>query len=385
MKKIVRFLFLAIALLSMCIRALADEYDIEELVGTWRYFSDSGYTITINSDYTLDENMHGEKSHALVSTNSGNTTIYYPEENETYQVRLRLMNGGKEQLVLTLDGIDYKFLRVESSKATATPKGKATATATPKRSVCKLCKNGWISCPGEDFLICPKCKKESEGYYETCVFCNGKGSTTCGYCSGSGRTICDSCNGHPVTSGGKNKEEIRRNMIIKTNCALNGCVNGYMRCKHCNKGKAECWYCDGRGKKITITYQCKTCKVELVCGACLQPVSEGHAKYRCPLDSTVKPKEFVYNNVMRNPKQYIGTEYQLSGKISSVKELFDGVYSLCLSYSDNGETRRCDIRYLQTKNADRLLNGDSVTMYGRFVSYDATNTPTFVVYYAEVK
>lgn len=60
MKKIVRFLFLAIALLSMCIRALADEYDIEELVGTWRYFSDSGYTITINSDYTLDENMHGD-------------------------------------------------------------------------------------------------------------------------------------------------------------------------------------------------------------------------------------------------------------------------------------------------------------------------------------
>ncbi len=242
---------------------------------------------------------------------------------------------------------------------------------------CNLCTDGRIACTVSGYTVCPSCRKVTDGYYDTCDFCGGAGVTKCSACSGSGRKTCPNCKGYPITNP-KTKEEA----IRKADCSIFGCRNGYVDCGACDGGYSICFFCYGSGDSFMKTPYCEKCDVKVVCGGCF---GADHQSFPCPDCTDIVISNFVYRDVMRNPNQFVGTDYRLSGTVGAVERKAEGLYAFRLYQDDDGVTRTLFVQFLQNPNEKRLLEGDPVTLYGRFISADDQNLPYFVVYSADVE
>lgn len=257
-----------------------------------------------------------------------------------------------------------------------------------------------LICKQEDFAIkCLECGW-SGNYKQKCTNCNSKGTTICKTCNGKGETKCSGCEGNGFfTCGWCNGS----GWIEKNANPLFNAVMPAGRCSNCNgRGKVSCSRCNGKGTVVCVNCSygystcnyCKgsgyerkyNCEVDnkhnksVVCKYCL---SKTH-KYACPFCSSEACEMFVYNTIMRNPDEYLGKNVSVVGTVMNVKEEADRMYSISLRNRDGEFYRNFNVKYVKPENGLRVLQGDNITAYGPFISYDTDNTPLIAAYYIEL-
>jgi len=283
-----------------------------------------------------------------------------------------------EETAAITENVDEVIQTAEETETVdASDEAEETNEISEEEMPCDQCVDGQISCTVSGYTVCPSCRKVTDGYYDTCDFCGGAGVTKCTACSGSGRKTCPNCKGYPITNPQTKEEAIK-----KADCSIFGCRNGYVDCRACDGGYSICFFCYGSGDSFMKTPYCEKCDVKVVCGGCF---GVDHQSFPCPncMDEVIS--DFVYRDVMRNPNQFVGTDYRLTGTVGAVERKAEGLYTFRLYQDDGGVTRTVFVQFLQNPNEERLLEGDPVTLYGRFVSVDDQNLPRFVVYSAKVE
>lgn len=234
------------------------------------------------------------------------------------------------------------------------------STGETAMASCTLCKQGKIriSCPQHvscSDCICLNCGKKQSFYVATkCTECNGKGYERCFYCGGTG------------------KAEVK----------YQGRVIARHDCSFCSgTGYDDCFWCEG-GMIDTLRKECSSCGGRVVCPTC-----KGYAyeSITCPIcNDNDYSTQFSYRAIMRSPDSKIGNNYTLNGKISNISNIGDQVYELTLFVEDEGISYNYPVTWFAAKGSDKLLKGDSVTVYGVFSSYDKQNTPSFVSAYIKL-
>lgn len=108
--------------------------------------------------------------------------------------------------------------------------------------------------------------------------------------------------------------------------------------------------------KITITYEGKSCTLEVACST----MSKSAYMAKC--------KTISYNELARNPKKYEGQMIKFTGKVFQVQEgTFSNMYMISVTnkgygyYDDN-----VYVNYYSFGDETRILEDDIVTFYGEF-------------------
>ena len=111
--------------------------------------------------------------------------------------------------------------------------------------------------------------------------------------------------------------------------------------------------------KITITYEGKSCTLEVACST----MSKSAYMAKC--------KSISYNELARNPKKYEGQLVKFTGEVIQVQEaqslLYYNVYRIDVTYKGYGYyDDTVYVTYDGYGSEDRVLEDDIVTFYGEF-------------------
>lgn len=107
--------------------------------------------------------------------------------------------------------------------------------------------------------------------------------------------------------------------------------------------------------KITITYEGKSCTLEVACST----MSKSNYMAKC--------KSISYKELARNPKKYEGQMIKFTGKVFQVQEGLINMYMISVTnkgygyYDDN-----VYVNYFSLDDETRVLEDDIVTFYGTF-------------------
>lgn len=107
--------------------------------------------------------------------------------------------------------------------------------------------------------------------------------------------------------------------------------------------------------KITITYEGKSCTLEVACST----MSKSNYMAQC--------KSISYKELARNPKKYEGQMIKFTGKVFQVQEGLINMYMISVTnkgygyYDDN-----VYVNYFSLDDETRVLEDDIVTFYGTF-------------------
>ena len=123
--------------------------------------------------------------------------------------------------------------------------------------------------------------------------------------------------------------------------------------------------------KVTITYEDKSCELEVACST----VSEAKYKGQC--------ESISYDNLARDPDTYDGRKVKFTGEVIQVVEGdYVTAYRIDVTKTRYGYTDTVYVVYVPEKGAPRILEDDIVTLYGEYTglySYESIMGATITI------